>query len=136
MSKSSKPIPVAPPILPAPQCTDLAPVERSRAELASEALDYRKQGFGYASIADQMGVPVPDVVALVSEAIQASGIDLDPETTRRLDIERLDQMISAIMSDASGGDINAIGTVRALMGDRQRIETRGMPSIADMFRYG
>jgi hypothetical protein len=116
--------------------TDVAIVEeKSHAELAEEALDFKRQGHSYSSIAEQMGLSVFDVAALVSESLQTSG-ELDSSTAAKLDLERIDLMMTAIFTDASNGDWNAIDMVRRLMQDRRSIEARGMPSIAAMFKSG
>jgi hypothetical protein len=117
--------------------TDLTTTEpKPRAELAADALDYRRQGHGYREIAEQMGLPVPDVIALVQEAVQGLGIDLDPSTAATLDVERIELMMAGVFQDAAGGDINAQAMVLRLMGERQRLEAKRKPSIADLFRQG
>jgi hypothetical protein len=112
--------------------TAIIPADGEEAR-AAEAADYHRQGFSYTSISEQMGIPVKDIIVLVGKHA-ASALSDDPEVSRRMDIERIELMISSIFTDAASGDREAINTVRQLMADKQRLEDRAPVTTNSLFR--
>jgi hypothetical protein len=97
--------------------------------------DYRRQSASYAEIAAEAGITVAEAVAIIKEYVNSAATD-DPETIRRLDIERIELGLEGIVQQASAGDYEAIRTMLLLMDRRQRLEAKQTPSIAEMFRQG
>lgn len=71
--------------------------EIERAEKIREALDYRRQGYTYAEIGEQMGVALTTARNWVREGIEAIPEEA-AEEVRKLELDRIDLMQSRIFS--------------------------------------
>jgi hypothetical protein len=112
---------------------------KSRAELAREAFDYRRQGNSYFEIAEQMRITEDEVVALVSTYLASAAVVDAPVNARLLDIDRANLMMNSIFATAAAGDIEAIKVALRLMRHRSvldgshRVEPQ-RPKARDLFR--
>lgn len=80
------------------------------AEKRAEALEYRKQGYSYAQIAEAMDVSRTHAFQLVDAAIKE--IVREPgEMVQDLELARLDDLTVAVMKSALAGDVMALDRV-------------------------
>jgi hypothetical protein len=76
--------------------------EMEQHDPAVDAWDFRRQGFDYLNIAEQMELSEKAVRDLVFEyAKRTMATDDDPETLRRLDMGRIELALSSIMQSAA-----------------------------------
>jgi hypothetical protein len=98
------------------------PTKKEAAQIA-EAVDYKLQGHPYEQIAEQMKVSVKEAVALVYEGLAT--LIRDPASQQMLlDLQRLDQMLTAVYPTATQGDRDAIQSVLNLRRERDALEMK------------
>lgn len=97
--------------------------KKKEAERISEAVDYKLQGHPYEQIAEQMKLPVNEVVGLVHEGLTTLIRDSSDKKIL-LDLQRIDQMITAVYPGAAQGDHNAIHIVINLRKEREALEMK------------
>jgi hypothetical protein len=101
---------------------EIIPEVKTRAELAREAFDYRRQGNSYFEIAEQMRITEDEVVALVNGYLASASVVDPPVHARLLDIDRANLMLSSIFATAAAGDIEAIKVALRLMRHRSALD--------------
>ncbi len=93
---------------------DTAPDGRQAAEL-------RLAGVGYAVIATQLGYDSAADAASAVQAILDLGVEESTETVRRLELERLDSMLTGLWPKARRGDAAVVNRVLRIMEHRAQI---------------
>lgn len=97
---------------------------------ALSALDLRRQGLTHAKIAEKLGISHSYVTALLNEAMGRQ-VDEAAEEARKLDLARLDELMSGVYKKAVKGDAGAIDTVLTIMGRRAKMLGYDAPSKVD-----
>jgi hypothetical protein len=95
--------------------------KKTNDERIAEAIDYRLQGHRYDEIAEQMGVNADQA----RELVHAGLLSIVRENWREqliIDLQRIDQMLAAIYSQAANGDTEAIRTVIVLRREREIVQ--------------
>lgn len=92
-----------------------------RAENMKAALDFRKQGYTYAEIAEELGCAISTAAEWVKEAIQSIPKEA-AEDVRTMMIERLDKLLSGIFGDfVASPDPSYVGPILAIEERRMRL---------------
>ena len=97
---------------------------------ALAALDLRRKGYTHARIAEQLGISQSYVTELLQEAMGRQ-VDEAADEARRLDLERLDDMLSGVYEAAKDGDIEAINAVMSIMSRRAKMLGYEAPAKTD-----
>lgn len=90
-------------------------------EQVAQALEGRRRGLSFDSIAAMLKLPVEDVREVVADALRAVPEDLDVEQERALSFTRLDRMLNGVWGRATKGDTAAVDRVLRLEEARQRL---------------
>ncbi len=87
------------------------------------ALDLRRAGHGYQSIADRLGVSVSTAHGYVSDAMAESRaqIEADAAEIKAEEISRLDGMLCGLWDLATSGDVQAVDRVLRIMERRSKL---------------
>ena len=85
-----------------------------------DPLAYRTQGYSDAEIAETLGLAVERVRELIAKALAELPVET-PETARKLELMRIDYLLSIVWPSAAGGDHHAISSVIALMARRSAV---------------
>lgn len=88
-----------------------------------KALELRKQGFSYRTIADTIGVNVSTAYHDVQASMQILR-DLEmskAEDVRGIELERLDRLLLAVWGNATDGDDRAVRAALSIMERRSRL---------------
>ncbi len=94
---------------------------KDEAALIAEAIDRKLQAHSYEQIAGEMKIKASRAVALVHEGL--AKLIRDPTDRRMLlDLQRIDQMLTAVYPSAAQGDHQAIASVLALRRERDALE--------------
>ena len=97
--------------------------QRHEPERVAEAIDYKLQGHSYALIAEQMNITVAQAVGLVHAGL-AETVHDDSYEQLALDLQRVEQMLSAIYPQATQGGIDAVNAVVTLRRERDELRRR------------
>ncbi len=101
-----------------------------RRKRMAEALDYRKLGVSYRDIAAAMHISVSTAHEYVSDALKE--ITREPaEQVLALELDRLDQLLMGIFTQAASGDTFAIDRALAIMARIERLHGVEAPKEAD-----
>ena len=101
-----------------------------RNEMARRALEMRKEGRSWWSIAEALKITEGQANTLVSQTIMQAANLVDHSMKRELlamEVERLDDLQRAIWQDAIGGDLKAVEV--ALKVIQARVKTLGLDNI-------
>jgi hypothetical protein len=90
------------------------------AERRREALDYRRAGYSLQQIADQLDVSVGTIHADIKYGLRAI-ITPSAEDLLKLQLSRLEDLLSAVYGNAANGDLNSLETARRLISDICRL---------------
>jgi hypothetical protein len=103
--------------------SNLSVARIGRAERAGQALDLRKAGLTFREIGDRMGVTEQRAHKIVTQELaRLNGKRTESaEAVTRLEIERLNALMSAVWEKAKAGDLAAIDRVLAIMLRRARL---------------
>ncbi len=100
-----------------------APERMTAAERRGKAVELRKLGLTYQQIADQLGISQAGAHKIVVGALR----DLNAKNAesaadlRRLETERLDQLLVAVVGKARQGHLGAVDRVLRIMARRARL---------------
>lgn len=107
-----------------------APRRVAKVHNALRALELRRKGLTHARIAEDLGISQSYVTELLQEAMGRQ-VDEAADEARRLDLERLDDMLAGVYDAATGGDIEAINAVMSIMSRRAKMLGYEAPSKTD-----
>ena len=97
-----------------------SPRRMAKVANALAALDLRRQGLTHARIGEKLGISQSHVTELLHEAMTRQ-VDEAAEEARKLDLARLDDLMSGIYKKAVRGDFGAIDSVMAIMARRAKL---------------
>lgn len=100
-----------------------APIKISSLEKELRALELRKAGYTLERIRQELGVSIGGVALLIKRGIaRLEKLSVEGASEyRRLQLERLDEMLSGCWSQATVGDLNAIDRVLKIEERRSRL---------------
>lgn len=99
-------------------------------QLRNNALEYRKLGFTYRQIAAQLGISKSTAQRYVTGELNKITRD-NREQLLALQLERYDQLLAAVMGNASQGDVFAIDRAVAILRQIERLTGIEAPSASD-----
>ena len=104
--------------------------QAQRRKRMREALDYRKMGVSYRDIAASMHISLSTAHEYVSDALKE--ITREPaEQVLTLELDRYDQLLMGIFTQAAAGDTFAIDRALAIMARIERLHGVEAPKEAD-----
>lgn len=98
-----------------------------RAKQAQDALELRRAGIPVGKIREQLGFQsVKATEDAIAKAMEAAALQEDPNSVRRLELDRLDRLQAGIWAKAVKGDTAAIDRVLRL--SEMRMKLAGIPA--------
>lgn len=95
----------------------------TKLERQRQALEYRRMAFGYAEIAERIGISTTQAFRLVREAMQDARTQIEAEASemKAEEISRLDGMMRGLWPDARKGQHGAVDRVLKIMERRAKL---------------
>lgn len=108
--------------MPRPQDQKLSKARAAAMQRDQQALTLRQQGLAYPAIARAMGCSLSTAYAAVLRGLQRLEADLQERAAdvRRMELQRLDVALAAIMPQVEAGEDRAVATMLRIMDRRAR----------------
>ena len=105
----------------------VSPKRARQVERVVQAIELRKAGNTFVMIGNALGVSGPRAYQMVTEGLRATLCE-PAEELKKLEVERLDHMLTAIWPQAQNGDLNAQSGVLRLMERRDKYFALSAPT--------